>query len=261
MLNLLLFDGKLCRDCGCWKPFAELKPDRAMPDGYKFLCNLCGKERQRAWRAKNAKAPVVPDGKTCKKCGVWKSIEEFGSSIGTLDGRESRCKECSRQRHRQYIAANRELVNERSRVSYWLNPVKRREAVRKSHAKHPEQAAKWLEKPGNREKRREIHRRYAKNHPEKRAANSARWRALRMNAPVVQKIKRAFVIERDNSTCYLCGKRLGDNPRELHLDHVIPLSRGGMHTYDNLKVCCRSCNGRKRMALLSELEARGIKFR
>jgi hypothetical protein len=52
---------------------------------------------------------------------------------------------------------------------------------------------------------------------------------------------RANIMLRDEDTCQYCGKR----SRELTLDHVIPRSRGGQSTWENLVACCRTCNGRK----------------
>ena len=46
--------------------------------------------------------------------------------------------------------------------------------------------------------------------------------------------------ERDNFTCQHCGTR-----RDLSLDHIIPQSKGGPTTYENLTTLCRSCNSRK----------------
>lgn len=56
------------------------------------------------------------------------------------------------------------------------------------------------------------------------------------------------VFERDKWTCQVCGKR---TPRRLRgqphqdapeLDHIVPLSMGGPHTYDNVQLACRGCN-------------------
>jgi hypothetical protein len=52
-----------------------------------------------------------------------------------------------------------------------------------------------------------------------------------------------FVVIRDQHQCQYCGKR--PNQRELNLDHVIPRSRGGQDSWENLVVSCRSCNLKK----------------
>lgn len=54
---------------------------------------------------------------------------------------------------------------------------------------------------------------------------------------------RRRVIERDGLRCVYCDDDLTD--QEVHLDHVIPESRGGSTTYENLQVTCRRCNTAK----------------
>lgn len=49
---------------------------------------------------------------------------------------------------------------------------------------------------------------------------------------------RQAVMRRDRRTCRYCGRR----PRRLHIDHVVPHSRGGPSDIDNLVVACRRCN-------------------
>jgi 5-methylcytosine-specific restriction endonuclease McrA len=61
---------------------------------------------------------------------------------------------------------------------------------------------------------------------------------------------RRMVIERDGLRCVYCDEDLTD--QEIHLDHVIPESKGGPTTYDNLQVTCRKCNTSK--GILTEEE-------
>ena len=51
---------------------------------------------------------------------------------------------------------------------------------------------------------------------------------------------RRSVIERDGLNCVYCDEDLTD--KEIHLDHVIPESKGGTTSYNNLQVTCRKCN-------------------
>lgn len=60
---------------------------------------------------------------------------------------------------------------------------------------------------------------------------------------------RANILLRDEETCQYCGK----HSRELTLDHVIPRSRGGQSTWENLVACCRACNGKKGNRLLKDV--------
>ena len=57
------------------------------------------------------------------------------------------------------------------------------------------------------------------------------------------RFSRHNIYMRDGNTCQYCHKKL---PRtELNLDHVVPRSRGGMSTWENVVCSCHSCNRRK----------------
>jgi 5-methylcytosine-specific restriction endonuclease McrA len=56
-----------------------------------------------------------------------------------------------------------------------------------------------------------------------------------------RKITRRAVFARDRWTCQYCGGVRGT----LTLDHVVPRSRGGPSTWDNIVTCCAPCNRRK----------------
>jgi 5-methylcytosine-specific restriction endonuclease McrA len=57
------------------------------------------------------------------------------------------------------------------------------------------------------------------------------------------KFTRHNIFERDKNTCQYCGEVLPSS--ELTLDHVVPRSRGGTSTWENLVACCHSCNREK----------------
>lgn len=48
------------------------------------------------------------------------------------------------------------------------------------------------------------------------------------------------VLRRDGFTCTYCGR--GPPEVQLHVDHVVPFTAGGMTVIDNLKTACRDCN-------------------
>lgn len=55
---------------------------------------------------------------------------------------------------------------------------------------------------------------------------------------------REQIMKRDNYTCQLCGKYMPDEVG-LHIDHIIPVSKGGKTVASNLQVLCSKCNGSK----------------
>ncbi len=56
-------------------------------------------------------------------------------------------------------------------------------------------------------------------------------------------LSRKDILMRDRYTCQYCHKVLPSN--ELTLDHVMPRSRAGETTWENLVACCHNCNNRK----------------
>jgi 5-methylcytosine-specific restriction endonuclease McrA len=64
-------------------------------------------------------------------------------------------------------------------------------------------------------------------------------------------LSRKNILLRDRNTCQYCGVVLYSG--ELTLDHVIPRSRGGLSTWENLVACCHPCNRKKGNQLLDEI--------
>ena len=58
---------------------------------------------------------------------------------------------------------------------------------------------------------------------------------------------RAALMHRDRFRCAYCGGKADT------VDHVVPRSRGGQHTWENCVACCSTCNHRKADRLLAEL--------
>lgn len=49
---------------------------------------------------------------------------------------------------------------------------------------------------------------------------------------------------RDNYTCKCCGRHMPDG-FGVHIDHIIPISKGGLSVEENLQVLCIDCNLKK----------------
>ena len=56
--------------------------------------------------------------------------------------------------------------------------------------------------------------------------------------------------KRSSGICHYCRKKF--KPSELTMDHVIPLSRGGLSNKENIVPCCRECNTKKNYLLPAE---------
>jgi 5-methylcytosine-specific restriction endonuclease McrA len=83
------------------------------------------------------------------------------------------------------------------------------------------------------------------------ASKIKRGDAERDRKRVIKKVDPFKVFERDGWCCRLCDTptpkflRGSYEPEAPELDHIVPLSRGGAHTYENTQLLCRACNGRK----------------
>lgn len=68
------------------------------------------------------------------------------------------------------------------------------------------------------------------------------WNAIcRVERGKVTNRMRFFIYERDGYRCQICGRSTND----LEVDHIIPISKGGKSTPDNLQTLCHRCNYRK----------------
>lgn len=57
-------------------------------------------------------------------------------------------------------------------------------------------------------------------------------------------LKQRFeILKRDNFKCCVCGASPAKDPNiELHIDHIIPWSKGGETISENLQTLCSNCN-------------------
>jgi len=62
-----------------------------------------------------------------------------------------------------------------------------------------------------------------------------------VNVPRFRKayLSRRTILQRDNHECCYCGKRA------TTMDHIMPRSRGGQHSWTNVVACCFDCNQAK----------------
>lgn len=89
----------------------------------------------------------------------------------------------------------------------------------------------------------------------KRYGHSFRARARKYGA-LYEPVPRREIYARDGWKCQLCNRQCKrhwtfnastgrPHPMSPTIDHIVPLSRGGHHVYDNLQLACWGCNVRK----------------
>ena len=81
-----------------------------------------------------------------------------------------------------------------------------------------------------------------------------RHRAKKYGVPYESGITLQKIIKRNGLTCAICGKECNLNDHEWSeyagptypsIDHIIPMAKGGGHTWDNVQVACMMCNSLK----------------
>lgn len=97
---------------------------------------------------------------------------------------------------------------------------------------------------------RAIEKAHREANPEKKRAKDLKRYARKKGAGILETITVADVLERWGSLCHICGiaidlslpRHAKDNKWGLHLDHVIPLAKGGNHTLENVRPAHGFCN-------------------
>jgi 5-methylcytosine-specific restriction endonuclease McrA len=229
---------KRCRRCDVTQPIACFGKRSASPDGLHPYCRVCSnaymRESNAIKRGQAARFRVEQTDRKCSRCFEVKPLGDFAKK-GDGDRRTYWCKLC---------------FAEYSRRKYATDPALRAHKLaltQKWRADDPERA-------------RLIVERYRANRTEAYAANAQRWRAANperakatarastsrrraktKGAKVVAFTTRALAdrMAYFGNRCWMC---LG--PFE-HVDHVKPLSKGGLHMLANLRPACSSCNNRK----------------
>lgn len=96
----------------------------------------------------------------------------------------------------------------------------------------------------NRDKEIQNATKWQKENPLKKKQIEKKWRDKNVKGFKI----RFFILNRDNFTCQYCGRK---SPNVvLHVDHIIPRSKGGTSNKNNLITACMECNLGKSDSLL-----------
>ena len=73
-------------------------------------------------------------------------------------------------------------------------------------------------------------------------ANSKKYKITSKKERLLMNDKLRYdVLKRDNFSCKICGITAKDGAK-LHVDHIVPVSKGGQTTISNLQTLCDRCN-------------------
>lgn len=255
---------KCCTKCGLVKSIDSFNKKSKSKDGYRSRCRECQLLDNREYRAEQrvkkelirASLPVVVvTEKRCTRCGIVKSLDAYNKKSTSRDGHRSHCRECQSKSAEEYLSKS-EVKIARTRYSkIWYTrtrPIRLQQ--NKTYRENNKEKTRLRHKryrEDNREKEQIRHRKYRHNNPLKKKEEVMRRRALVANATIVPLTIEQIRIIHITESCAYCGIFFSEDIKR-HIDHIVPLSKGGSHTFENLISVCEKCNLSKGSSLIPE---------
>lgn len=153
--------------------------------------------------------------KTCTKCKIEKQTSEFSRDKKSKDGFSYHCKNCVRARHIECDDRIREKTRE--------------------YRKNNKQAIA------------ELMRKWSAASLDKRSSYERNRNAIKKNSSgshTAAEIK--LIFESQRGLCASCPNKLfRSGKNKFHVDHIMPLAKGGTNDRYNLQCLCPTCNMRK----------------
>jgi hypothetical protein len=166
----------------------------------------------------------ISNNKKCNTCGIIKSISEFNIHNRGRNKVQGHCRACSVIKNRQWMEDNKEYVKERNYSNY-------NKDIEHSRKRANEYRLKNLDKIKNRLKI------YRKINPSLNCYHANKRRALKKNSTHLnhsRDMEMVFINQRIRlSKCLNIP---------FHVDHILPISRGGFHHHGNLQVVPANLN-------------------
>lgn len=195
--------------------------------------------------------------KTCTKCKIEKPKSDFSMAARYRDGLQQRCKACNAD----YRAANREAIRSCNAARYI---AKKEEKIEYQSAYYEaNKHAILAQKADYRLKNKEIIREsksiyHAANKKYQLEKMSRNYRANKEKYLERARNRRARIrsaegthtaadirpiLHGQRGLCANCHSKLFKSGKQkFHVDHIVPLARGGSNWPDNLQCLCPSCN-------------------
>lgn len=266
---------KICRVCKTDKPLSEFGKSNKTKDGLYNICKLCKNAYQRDnyhngaskehLLARETRLDLLAKGlQKCPNCQEVKpaTMEYFRPHKASISGLKSFCRACENLISKEYHSLHPEKAYQRGKKYNAKHPERKRISYKKyyqSHVDLQKQRAKdyRLQNP---EKAKAANSNWKLRNKPKVAELNAKWRTRVLNADGsynADDLRQLY--EEQNGLCGYCGIRLyWSIKRDVSVDHVNPISRGGSNNPDNLILCCMNCNCSKNAKTLEEwMKVRG----
>lgn len=255
-------DKKKCSTCGQYKSIKEFYKNRSTKDGYDYECKECEKKRKN-----ENSSPVY---KKCSQCHKIKLISDFYFDQNKKTHKRAICNSCHEIQASGFLLVNIDEIPQSKKClsCEQIKPISsyRQSQFNKSiYSNYCKECQKqmhknWYEnnkqkaldytrkyRDAHREYIRDRSKRYNHQHPWAVRASASNRRARIINATdgsiTPQNIQKLYLAQ--NGLCAYCGCDLQQASK--HLDHIVPLARGGDNTINNVQWTCPYCNMHKNM--------------
>lgn len=230
---------KQCTVCKEWKPATINYFSRrsSQKDGLNYSCKECNRKNALQWAEENRERKRQKD------------REYYRSSQERHKENSRRWRKLNPERKREndqkWRDINREKERRRHQEYARLNPEAIRASSRKKYLIHKERITQYNRqwRVSNRDKAAFYSRKYRATNPDKVRANTMLRRTRKLNAPGHHTEKDiGHQYKSQKGRCYYCKCKVG---KTYHVDHVVPLSRGGSNGPENIVIACPTCNQQK----------------
>ena len=186
--------------------------------------------------------------KTCSRCGGEKPLSAFYRNAAARDGLQPCCKLCASAWHKGYLRTEKgKMSKQEYRESGRVKEASRKyrksaKGAARRHAYNVSPKVKQTARERQNLPAIKAKKRVYNSSPYGKAlrrARNHRRKALKLNATIGHVDEKA-IYKLCGNRCAYCG-----STKNLSLDHIVALSKGGAHCESNLLVACRSCNSSK----------------
>ena len=253
---------KRCGHCRTTLPLENFAKNRSMIDGLQHYCRMCSKEAKRKYRQSDKsklteqrydRRPSLAKYTKSEKFKIQQQRyhqSEKGKATARLSmqrrrktekvklyGQQYRRSEARKLSVRRYDKSEKGKITKR-RIAQSDNAREYQRDFRKANKESfANYIREWLRTTEGKEyiARRNFHRRSSVlRTPVKQLLNSAQWREIKLKF---------------HNACAYCGIPESSSVK-LTRDHLIPVTKGGLHTKENIVPACQPCNARKGVKLL-----------
>jgi hypothetical protein len=240
---------KICSKCGEEKPIEEFSKCSAIKCGYRAACKPCEHDYYMANKEKHnqqSRENHIQNRERDKKnnhenylkniehhkelAKIYRETHREETRVGKRKWKKTpKGKQCEKR----YYQKNKDKILPRC-AEYYLETVE----------EHRERSLKWAEE--NPEKVKTISRKYRQSPKGKIMGknNLHRRRELMEHGDGITIEQWIKILDTQNHRCNGCGRKFSKRLKATE-DHIIPLSKGGLHSFENIQALCGKCNSTK----------------